>query len=219
MKISWYGQSLFHISSRTKKSQVSISINPFKKEVGLKTPTLKTDILLSGNKENHNLDSIKNDFFLIDNPGEYEVKGVFIEGIPTFNFKNEKKEDPERSFDGNTIYTIEVDGIKVCHLGNIKQKELKEDQLERIGMVDILMVPVGGEDTLTAKEAIGIIGQIEPGIIIPMQYAVPKLKIKLDKVDDFLKLSKAEDLKPIEKLVIKKSEIDSEQPKIITLSI
>ena len=219
MKISWYGQSLFHISSRTKKSQVSISINPFEKEVGLKTPILKADILLSGDKENHNLKNIKNDYFLIDNPGEYEVKGVFIEGIPTFNFKNEKEEESERSFDGNTIYTIEVDGIKVCHLGNIKQKELKEDQLERIGMVDILMVPVGGEDTLTAKEAIGIIGQIEPGIIIPMQYAVPKLKIKLDKVDDFLKLSKVEDLKPIEKLVIKKSDIDSEQPKIITLSI
>jgi len=191
MKISWYGQSLFHISSR----------------------------LLSGNKENHNLGSIKNDFFLIDNPGEYEVKGVFIEGIPTFNFKNEKAENSEKFFDGNTIYTIEVDDIKICHLGNIKQKELKEDQLEKIGMVDILMVPVGGEDTLTAKEAISIIGQIEPGIIIPMQYAVPKLKMKLDKVDDFLKLSKVEDLKPIEKLVIKKSEIDSEQPKIITLSI
>ena len=219
MKISWYGQSLFHISSRTKKSQVSISINPFKKEVGLKVPTLKTDILLSGDKENHNLDNIKNDYFLIDNPGEYEIKGVFVEGVPTFDFKKGKEEKMERLFDGNTIYTIEIENIKICHLGNLKQKELKEDQLERIGMIDILMVPIGGIDTLTAEEAISVIDQIEPGIIIPMQYAVPKLKIKLNKLDDFLKLSKVENLKPIEKLVIKKSDISSEQPKIITLSI
>lgn len=219
MKISWYGQSLFYISSRTKKSQVNIAINPFEKEIGLKMPTIKTDILLSTDKENHNLDIIKNDYFLIDNPGEYEVKGVFIEGIPTFNFKKEKENKIEKSFDGNTIYTIEVEDIKICHLGNLKQKELKEDQLERIGMIDVLMVPVGGNDTITAEEANGIINQIEPGIIIPMQYAVPKLKIKLDPLDNFLKLSKNENIKPIEKLLIKKSDIDPEQPKIITLSI
>ncbi len=219
MKISWYGQGLFHINSRTKKSQIRISINPFEKEIGLKVPTLKTDILLSSNKENHNLDTIKDDYFLIDNPGEYEVKGVFVEGIPTFNFKKGKEENGERSFDGNIIYTIEVENIKICHLGNFNQKKLKQDQLEKIGMVDILMVPVGGNNALTAEEAINIIGQIEPGIIIPMQYAVPKLKIKLNKLDDFLKLSKVENLKPIEKLIIKKSDIDPEQPKIITLSI
>jgi len=219
MKISWYGQSLFHISSRTKKSQVRISINPFEKEIGLKIPTLRTDILLSSNKENHNLNSIKDNYFLIDNPGEYEVKGVFIEGIPTFNFKNGKDEEIKKLFDGNTIYTIEVENIKICHLGRFNQKKLKENQLERIGIVDILMIPVGGNNTITAEEAIKIIDQIEPGIIIPMQYAVPGLKTKLNKLDNFLKLSKAEGLKPIEKLIVKKSDIDSEQPKIITLSI
>ena len=218
MKISWFGQSLFHISSRTKKSQVNITINPFEKEIGLKTPTLKSDILLSSNKENHNLKIIKDSYFLIDNPGEYEVKGIFIDGIPTFNFNKEEGEE-KRLFDGNIIYTIEAEGIKICHLGNLKQKELKEDQLQRIGIVDILMIPIGGNDTITAEEAVNIINQIEPGITIPMQYALPKLKIKLDKLDNFLKLSKAEDLKPIEKLVVKKSDIDPEQPKIITLSI
>ena len=219
MKISWYGQSLFHISSRTKKSQVQISINPFEKEVGLKMPTLKTDILLSGNKENHNLKLIKNDYFLIDKPGEYEVKEVFIDGIPTFNFKENKEGETERSFNGNTIYTIEVENIKICHLGNLNQKELKEDQLERIGMVDILMLPIGGVDTIAAEDAINIMNQIEPGITIPMQYAVPGLKTKLNSLDSFLKLSKVEDLKPIEKLIIKKGEIDPEQSTIITLSI
>ena len=219
MKISWYGQSLFHISSRTKKSQATISINPFEKNIGLKTPTLKTDILLSGNKENHNLSLIKDNYFLIDNPGEYEVKGVFIEGIPTFNFKKGENGKTEKSFDGNIIYTIEVENIRICHLGNLNQKKLREYQLEKIGMVDILMIPIGGNNTITAEKAINIIGQIEPGITIPMQYAVPKLKTKLDSLDKFLKLLKAENVKPIEKLVIKKSEIDPEQPKIITLSI
>jgi len=219
MKISWYGQSLFHISSRTKKSQVRISINPFEKETGLKVPTLKTDILLSSNKKNHNLSFIKDNYFLVDNPGEYEVKGVFIEGIPTFNFKKGKNGKTEKSFDGNTIYTIEVENIRICHLGNFNQKKLREYQLEKIGMVDILMIPIGGNDTIAAEKAVNIMSQIEPGITIPMQYAVPKLKTKLDSLNKFLKLLKAENIKPIEKLVIKKSEIDPEQPKIITLSI
>jgi len=186
--------------------------------VGLKAPALKTDILLSSDKENHNLDIIKDSYFLIDNPGEYEVKEVFIDGIPTFDFKK-NKEETERLFNGNTIYTIEVEDIKICHLGNFNQKELKEDQLERIGEIDILMIPIGGNGTIAAEDAVNIINQIEPGITIPMQYAVPGLKIKLDPLDNFLKLLKAENVKPIEKLIVKKSEIDSEQPKIITLSI
>ena len=160
MKISWHGQSLFHISSRTKKSQVRISINPFEKEVGLKVPTLKTDILLSGNKENHNLGSIKDDYFLIDNPGEYEVKGVFVEGIPTFKFKKGEDGKTEKSFDGNTIYTIEVENIKICHLGNLNQKKLREYQLEKMGMIDILMIPIGGNNTIGAEQASNIINQI-----------------------------------------------------------
>jgi len=219
MKISWYGESLFHITSRTKKSQVRIAINPFGKEVGLKVPTIKTEILLSSNSDNHNLKAVKDKYFLIDNPGEYEVKGIFIDGIPTFSFKKEKEDKIERSFDGNTIYTIEAEDIKICHLGDLKQKELKEDQLERMGMIDILMIPVGGNNTIGAEDAVNIIKQIEPGIIIPMHYSLPGLKEKLDSVDNFLKLSKVEGLKPIEKLIIKKSDIDSEQPKIITLSI
>ncbi len=216
MKISWYGQSLFHISSRSKKSQVNITINPFEKDVGLKPPRLKTDILLSSNKSNHNLKVAKGKYFLIDSPGEYAIKGIFIEGIPTFEFKKEKDKLKKR-FDGNIIYTIETEHSKICHLGELRQKELKEYQLDQIGIVDVLMIPVGGKNTINAEEAVNIIDQIEPAVIIPMNYSIPKLKIKLDKLNNFLSLTKSEKKKPVEKLSIKGKNIDHENPKTITL--
>ena len=77
----------------------------------------------------------------------------------------------------NTIYTIETEDLKLCHLGDLGQKELTADQLEKIGEVDILMIPVGGIYTISSKEAPKIMAQIEPKIIIPMHYQVPKLKI------------------------------------------
>ncbi len=220
MKISWYGQSLFQITDRIKKKKIRVVINPFNKEdTGLKPPRLKTDILLCSNKDNHNLKVAKGKkYFLIDGPGEYETKGVFIQGVPTFEFKKKKGEKkPERSFDNNVIYTISINNIKICHLGDLQQKELKENQLDQMGMIDVLMVPVGGNNTIDTEEATDIINQIEPAIIIPMHYAVPKLKMKLDSLDKFLKLVKAEKIKPKKSVKIHKKDIDYDKPKTIIL--
>ncbi len=223
MKISWYGQSLFQITSRIKRKKIRVVINPFKKkDTGLKPPKLKTDILICSNKENHNLKVAKGKkHFLIDNPGEYEMKRIFIQGIPSFEFekkkKGKKKKERKKKFAKNVIYTIEINNIKFCHLGDLKQKELTEKQLDRMGIVDVLMVPVGGNNTIDAEEANDIVGQIEPGIIIPMHYDVPKLKMDLDSLEKFLKLRKAEKVKPVKKAKIYKKDIDHEKPKIITL--
>jgi len=211
MTIFWHGQSCFQIFARREKNnQVSIVIDPFDETLGLRVPSLSADILLvsHGHHDHNNLKAVSgltsaSSPFLISGPGEYEVKEVYIRGIP--------------SLGENTIYTIEAEDLKLCHLGDLGQKELTADQLEKIGEVDILMIPVGGVYTISSKEAPKIMAQIEPKIIIPMNYQVPKLKVKLDGLDKFLNIMGIKSIESLNKLSIKKKDLSEEEIKIIVL--
>lgn len=213
MQITWHGQSLFQIiTSPEKNVQVRIVIDPFDKSVGLRVPKLEANIVLVSHQHpgHNNVGAVEGNPFVIENPGEYEVKNIFIQGILGFHDKAQEK-------GANTIYTIDSENIKLCHLGDFGQKELTEEQLEKIGEVDILMVPIGGEATLSAKEAAKIMSQLEPRITIPMNYALPKLNVKLESLDKFLKVFGIKSLVPINKLSIKKKDIVTEEAKIIVL--
>jgi len=215
MNIFWFGQSCFQIiTGNTREKSVSIVIDPFSEDIGLKLPKLEADILLvtHSHSDHNNTKAILGNYFLISEPGEYEVKDIFIQGIQSFHDDSKGKERGE-----NTIYTIEAEGMKICHLGDLGQKELEKEQLEAIGEVDILMIPVGGVFTISYKEAIKIMSQIEPKIIIPMHYHLPKLKIKLDSVEKFLKSLGIKSLEPIKKLSIKKKDLSPEEAKIVLL--
>ncbi len=106
------------------------------------------------------------ELFVIDGPGEYEVKGVLIDGIRTYHDK-----DKGNSHGFNTVYLIRLDDILFCHLGDVGH-ELTQTQLEAIGNVDVLFIPVGGGRSITPAEAVGVIGQLEPRMVIPMHYAL-----------------------------------------------
>src|SRR3989344_166471 len=125
--------------------------------------------------------------------------------LPSFH---DNKEGKQRRV--NTIYTIEAEDMRFCHLGDLGQKELTDEQLESIGHVDILMIPVGGEYTISASEAAKVIGQIEPKIVIPMHYELPKLKVALDGVDKFLKVMGKNAVVAQDKLTIKASALPKE---------
>jgi len=215
MNIFWHGQSLFElITTPAKNSQVKIVIDPFSEEVGLRVPKLEADIVLTTHNhyDHNNVKAVSGNPFLISGPGEYEIKNVFIQGIASWH---DDKKGAERG--ENTIYTIEAEDLKLCHLGDLGQKELFAEQLEKIAEVDILMIPVGGVFTISAKEALKIMSQIEPKITIPMHYALPKLKIKLDGLDKFLKIMSIKSIEPLNKLSIKKKDISPEEAKIIVL--
>jgi L-ascorbate metabolism protein UlaG (beta-lactamase superfamily) len=214
MEIIWHGHSFFEIKSRENKNQVRIAIDPFSEEVGLKVPKIETDILLISHDhyDHNNKNVISGNYFLIDNQGEYEVKGVFIKAIKSFHDKVGGKERGE-----NLMFLIETEDLRVCHMGDFGQKELSEKQLDEIGGVDILMIPVGGVYTISAKEAIKVLEQLEPKITIPMHYSLPKLKIKLDSVDKFLKSLGIKSLTPEKKLSIKKEDLSPEEAKIVLL--
>src|SRR4030042_450222 len=205
MNITWKGQSFFQItSSQGKDGHVNLVIDPFGEETGLRVPKLEADILLvtHQHKDHNNVRAVSGSPFLVDGPGEYEVKEVSIQGIQSFHDSSQGKDKGS-----NTIYVIGAEDIRLCHLGDLGQKELTSEQVEQIGDVDILMIPVGGNFTIESKEAVKIMSQIEPSVIIPMHYSLPKLKIKLDALDKFLKTMGIKKLDPLPKLSVKKKDI------------
>ncbi|TSC75361.1 MAG: hypothetical protein G01um101430_456 [Parcubacteria group bacterium Gr01-1014_30] len=230
MQITWKGQACFQITAvPDKNSQVKIVIDPYSEEIGLRLPKLEADIVLSTHNhyDHNNVKAISPSagaltelsrtssgqaHFLVEGPGEYEAKGVIIQGIHSWH---DEKEGAERG--SNTIYTLEAEDLRLCHLGDLGQKELTSEQLEKIGQVDILMIPVGGVYTIDAKGALKVMSQIEPKIAIPMHYALPKLKVKLDGIDKFLKEVGLKRITPEAKLVVKKKDLSEEEAKIVLL--
>lgn len=217
-KIIWAGQSCFQISLTPSKDNSSdIVIDPFDEKIGLKMPHFNADVLLVSHNhfDHNNIKGVKGGAFLIDNPGEYEKNGVFIQGIDSFHDDALGKERGK-----NTIYVIEAEDMRFCHLGDFGQKQLTDEQLDKIGHVDILMIPVGGQYTISAHEATKVIGQIEPKIVIPMHYALPKLNVELDGVEAFLKAMGKKDVVPQDKLTVKASLLPKEgETEIVVLQV
>ncbi|MFA6537301.1 MAG: MBL fold metallo-hydrolase [Patescibacteria group bacterium] len=188
MNISWLGQSCFRIEDKIQNQPVVIVTDPFHDEAtGLKLPKMEADLVcVSHNHDDHNnilavgaIDG-KNPV-IIDRPGEYEIKNVFIKGIGSYHDKKNGEE-----LGKSVMFHMYVNGINLLHLGDLGTT-LSDSQLEKIGEVDILFVPVGGKWTIDAIEAGAVVRQIEPRIVIPMHYAIPGLKIELDLVEKFKK--------------------------------
>jgi len=213
MVITWYGQSCFKIQS----GNTVLFTDPFDKSVGLTPPRGQADIVtISHHHYDHDnaeaLNSSKP--FIIDGPGEYEIKGVNIAGLKTFHDDNQGKERGD-----STAYVIEIEGIKICHLGDIGQTKLSNEQLEIIDGVDILMIPVGGIYTVNGEDAVDLINQIEPKIVIPMHYKIPGLSIKLDGVEEFLKEMGISKKEVVDKLTIKKKELPEEETQVVVMKV
>ena len=214
-KITWSGQSCFQIAvSNSKDHSAQIVIDPFDEKIGLKVPNLSADILLitHDHPDHNNQKAVKGDPFLIDGPGEYEAKGVFIKGISSFH-DNEQGKVRGR----NTIYTMEAEDLRFCHLGDFGQNQLTDEQVEEIGNIDVLMIPIGGEFTISSQEATKIVSQIGPRVVIPMHYNIPHLKIKLDGVEKFLKTMGKPSVVPQEKLQIKSSALSKDGTEVMVL--
>ncbi|MDD5146356.1 MAG: MBL fold metallo-hydrolase [Candidatus Pacebacteria bacterium] len=218
MNIVWYGQSFFEIGVRGNgangNGEVKIAIDPFDENLGLKVPKVEAQILLITHQhpDYFNIKAVQGDPFIIETPGEYEIKGVFLKGIPAFH---DGKNGSERG--GVVVYTIEAEGMRLCHLSDLGQKELTPEQIEEIGDIDILFIPVGGGPTIDAKDASEIISQIEPKLVIPMHYQVPNLKIGLDGLDKFLKVMGVEGTEKQKKLKVSSKDLPKEETQIVIL--
>ena len=207
MTISWFGQSCFRIEAK----EGSILTDPFSKDIGLKPPKIKDDlVLVSHNHYDHNnIEDVGPETFIIKNPGEYEKNGIAVLGINSYHDKSEGKERGS-----NTIYVIKAEDMTVCHLGDLGQEKLDEKQVEEIGDVDILMIPVGGSYTINYKEALEVISQIEPKIVIPMHYKIKDLNIDIESADKFVKELGLTPEK-VDKFKIAKKTLPAEEVKLV----
>lgn len=144
---------------------------------------------------------VAGDPFVVNGPGEYEISNVFITGVRTYSNGGTTEGNGKR-FVLNTVYVMDVDDFRICHLGEIAQL-LTAEQVEIIGTVNVLMVPVGGAETVGANLAAQVVSQLEPRIVIPMHYRVEGTKTeRLEPVDRFVREMGAKDLSPVPKLAL-----------------
>lgn len=182
MEIIWYGHACFRLKDRNSV----VVTDPFDKTLGLSLPRPKADIVTVSHPAPHHsyVAGIKGDFKIVNSPGEYEIGGTFITAIClTPPQKGRKNGDVPAQ---NNVFVIDMDDMTVCHLGDLSHVP-SQNQVEDMGNIDILMVPVGGKKALNAAQAAEVISLIEPYIVIPMHYKLPGLTINLDPVSKFLK--------------------------------
>ena len=148
---------------RLKGKEVIVLTDPFE---GLREGSLEADIVtVSHEHPGHNcIAAVKGEPKLLHGPGEYEAKGVFIYGLQTFHDAVKG-----RIRGKNTVFLIELDGIKVCHLGDLGHV-LSAEQVGEISDADVLLVPVGGGPTIGAAEAAELVNLIDPKLVIPMHF-------------------------------------------------
>lgn len=204
MQIQYFGFTSFRIQTKL----ATVITDPFDRKTGLTPPRGSADILVLGEKNNTLVTAksgISGSPFLVEDPGEYDIKGVTITGIP---LKHEK------GF--VTVYLLESEDIKILNLTHIKQFSMKEEELESLGEIDILIVPVGGGEYMSASDAAKVVNEIEPRIVIPSLYATEGLSVEAEKLDKFVKEmgGKSEEM---EKLVLKKKDLVFEETKLIIL--
>lgn len=212
MDITYLGHSSFRIKGKT----ATVVTDPFSPAmVGFKFPKTEADIVtVSHQHEDHqNTPAVEGNPFLISLPGEYEVKGVSVFGFPSFH---DNHSGSERG--GNIIYLIEADGLRLCHLGDLGDGIPQKVLAEIIG-VDVLFVPVGGVATIGPEEAVEVINQIEPLIVIPMHFKAPDINEqvfgKFAPVEKFLAQMGAEGVEKLDKLSISKDKLPQETKVVV----
>ncbi len=203
MEISYLGHSSFKIKGKT----TTVVTDPFLQKC-------EADIVtISHHHSDHDqIKLVAGSPYIIDGPGEYEVKGVSVIGVASWH---DDQSGAKRG--ANTIYVVEIDGLRVCHLGDLGHK-LADTQLEELGSIDIVLVPVGGEYTIDAKAAAEVAKQVDPWIVIPMHYQQPGLDAtmfgKLAGVDAFLK-EMGKDVAPIPRLIISRDKLPQESQIVV----
>ncbi|MCX6701760.1 MAG: MBL fold metallo-hydrolase [Candidatus Zambryskibacteria bacterium] len=208
MIITYHGVDFFKVSF----GDTTIAVNPISKASKFKSTTFGSDItLISLNSPEHNGADITSrgdkESFLIKGPGEYEVSGVFIKGLLSkSNYLGQERI--------NTIYTVALEGMNLCFLGALGDKELSIETKEAIDGIDILFVPIGGEGVLDPAVAHKLAVQFEPKIIIPSHYGEVGITNSLKM---FLKEAGEEGVKPVDKLTIKKKDLEGKEGEIIIL--
>lgn len=182
MKIKWFGHACFGLTSQ---DGIRLVTDPFDGSIGYEVPRTEADIVtVSHDHYDHNyVEALVGEPIVVKTTEKRSIKGIQIYGVETFH---DKERGEKRG--GNIVFVFEIDGIQVCHLGDLGHVLTKE-QVNKIGPVDVLLVPVGGTFTINACEALEVVSQLKPKLIIPMHFKTPDVNLPIDGVEKFLEKS------------------------------
>jgi len=179
LDITWLGYSCFRIKGK----EVTVITDPYPPGLGYSLGRPQANIVTVSHMhpEHSYTQAVSGDYKVIKGPGEYELKATYVTGIATWHDASEGQK-----LGRNTIYILELDGLTLCHLGDLGH-QLSSEQVEDVGDVDILFLPVGGVSTIGGATAAEIVRRLSPKIAIPMHYKTATLKKDLEPIDKFLK--------------------------------
>jgi len=180
MKIRWLGHACFLIEGA---DGTKIITDPFDESLGYPIPEEEPDVVtVSHNHFDHNaVNLLQGNPEVVKGIGEKKIEGIIFKGIKSFH---DKSKGAQRG--SNTIFVFVVDGVRLCHLGDLGHL-LASDQQKEIGQVDVLFIPVGGTFTIDGREAREVSMQLNPKLIIPMHYRTKDCNIGINSCDEFLK--------------------------------
>lgn len=211
MQIFWHGLSCVRIETAHGDTQATLVTDPYGSETGLRFPrTLAPDVVALSHqkKDSFPLDAFESKPFVISDPGEYEVKGVFAYVMPLA--------DEKRGWPHTLLYRFELEGMSVGFLGGL-DRLLTEDELGKLDNIDILLLPVGGHDRLNAKQALETVNAIEPRIVVPLYHHLEGIKYTLGTVDAFCKELGVCQRQDANKFKISKKDLPSEDVLVAVL--
>ncbi|HET7419597.1 MAG TPA: MBL fold metallo-hydrolase [Candidatus Dormibacteraeota bacterium] len=209
MDVTWLGHGCFRLRGRG----AAVVTDPYPPAIGLRLSRMDAEVVtVSHEHDNHNFTQVvREGAYEIHGPGEYEVAGVSVIGIPTYH------DETKGSRHGrNTVYLIEIDEVRVCHLGDLGHK-LEDAEAEAVATPDVLLVPIGGHSAINGAQAAEVVRQLEPRYVVPMHYAIPGLKLQLDPIDRFLKEMGVASTEPQPKLSVQKSSVTEYETKVVVL--
>jgi L-ascorbate metabolism protein UlaG (beta-lactamase superfamily) len=182
MKVKWLGHASFLITS---DNGVRIITDPYKCGGALKYAEVKgpADVVTVSHEhfDHNNVESIEGNPQVIRGTSGTEVKGIKFKGVATFHDENKGKDRGT-----NTVFCFEVDGVRVCHLGDLGH-DISAQEVQQIGKVDVLLTPMAGFYTMNADVATEVSNKIKPKVIIPMHFKNERCDFPVSGVDDFLK--------------------------------
>ncbi|MFH1231432.1 MAG: MBL fold metallo-hydrolase [Planctomycetota bacterium] len=204
MKIKWFGHSSFVMTAETGHTLITdpYEAGGYNGAIGYVPINITANIVtISHDHADHNyIKTIQGEPKIINQKGDYEVDGIKIKGIKVYH---DTKQGKERG--NNIIFTYEIDKLKIVHMGDIGHI-LSKKEIDALGSVDILLIPVGGYFTIGAAQATNILENLNPKITIPMHYKTDVLNFPIAKVDEFLKDKKSvKELSSVEVLITKEN--------------
>jgi len=193
LDVTWLGHGCFRLRGRN----AAVVTDPYPPSIGLKLQRMDADLVtISHEHDNHNYTQAVREAYEIRGPGEYEVAGVSVIGFQTYH-----DADKGAKHGRNTVFLIEIDDVRICHLADLGHR-LDDTDAETVSSVDVLLVPVGGRTAINAAQAAEVVRQLEPRYVVPMHYAIPGLKLELDPIDRFLKEMGVNTAEPLPKLSV-----------------